>query len=67
MSSLDKMWVSFASMGFLMISMGLIYISRHKINNRVIKFIFATVAYILLIGGFLSMIYIVFSGPTGSS
>ncbi|PUB10342.1 DUF2768 domain-containing protein [Paenisporosarcina sp. OV554] len=67
MSSLDKMWVSFASMGFLMISMGLIYISRHKINNRLIKFIFATVAYVLLIGGFLSMIYIVFSGPTGSS
>ncbi|QBP41345.1 DUF2768 domain-containing protein [Paenisporosarcina antarctica] len=67
MSSLDKMWVSFASMGFMMISMGLIYISRHKINNRLIKFIFALVAYVLLISGFLSMIYIVFSGPTGRS
>ncbi|MGB3259928.1 DUF2768 domain-containing protein [Paenisporosarcina sp.] len=65
MSSLDKMWVSFASMGFMMLSMGLIYFSRHKINNRVIKFIFALVAYVLLIIGFLCMIYIVFSGPTG--
>ena len=65
MSSLDKMWVSFAAMGFMMISMGLIYVSRNKINNRIIKFILATIAYILLIGGFLGMIYIVFSGPAG--
>ncbi|MGE6489855.1 DUF2768 domain-containing protein [Paenisporosarcina sp. NPDC076898] len=65
MSSLDKMWVSFASMGFMMLSMGLIYFSRHKINNRVIKFVLALVAYVLLIIGFLCMIYIVFSGPTG--
>lgn len=50
-----------------MISMGLIYVSRHKINNRLFKFLFALIAYVLLIGGFLSMIYIVFSGPTGSS
>lgn len=67
MSSLDKMWLSFASMGFMMISMGLIYVSRHKINNRLIKFMLAIVAYVLLISGFLSMIYLVFSGPTGRS
>ncbi|MFX3673954.1 MAG: DUF2768 domain-containing protein [Paenisporosarcina sp.] len=65
MSSLDKMWISFASMAFMMISMGLIYVSRYKINNKPVKFIFALTAYVLLIGGFLSMIYIVFSGPTG--
>jgi hypothetical protein len=65
MSSLDKMWVSFAAMGFMMISMVLIYVSRNKINNRFIKFILAFVAYVLLISGFLGMIYIVFSGPTG--
>ncbi|WP_019413575.1 DUF2768 domain-containing protein [Paenisporosarcina sp. TG20] len=67
MSSLDKMWLSFASMGFMMISMGLIYVSRNKINNRLFKFVFAAFAYILLIIGFLSAIYIVFSGPTGRS
>jgi len=65
MSSLDKMWISFASMGFMMISMGLIYVSRYKIRNKLFKFVFALVAYVLLISGFLSMIYIVFSGPTG--
>ncbi|MET1014227.1 MAG: DUF2768 domain-containing protein [Paenisporosarcina sp.] len=65
MSSLDKMWISFASMGFMMISMGLIYLSRYKIRNKIVKFVFAFVAYVLLIIGFISMIYIVFSGPTG--
>ena len=64
-SSLDKMCVSFAAMGFMMISMGLIYFSRNKINNRLFKFIFALLAYVLLISGFLGMVYIVFSGPTG--
>ncbi|EPD53183.1 hypothetical protein HMPREF1210_00914 [Paenisporosarcina sp. HGH0030] len=67
MSSLDKMWISFAAMGFMMISMCLIYVSRNKINNRVIKFLFALVSYVLLIIGFLCMIYIVFSGPTGGA
>lgn len=67
MSSLDKMWISFAAMGFMMISMVLIYVSRNKINNRVIKFLLALVSYVLLIIGFLCMIYIVFSGPTGGS
>lgn len=65
MSSLDKMWVSFASMGFMMISMGLIYFSRYKLNNKLVKVVFALVAYILLIIGFITMIFIVFSGPTG--
>lgn len=67
MSSIDKMWISFASMGFMMISMGLIYVSRYKINNKLIKFTFAFVAYVLLISGFISMIYIVLSGPTGKA
>jgi hypothetical protein len=67
MSSLDKMWISFASMGFMMISMGLIYFSRFKLNNKIMKFVFALVAYVLLIIGFIFMIYIVFSGPTSRS
>ncbi|AYC29379.1 DUF2768 domain-containing protein [Paenisporosarcina cavernae] len=65
MTSLGKMWVSFASMGFMLISMGLIYFSRYKISNKFVKFVFAIIAYILLISGFLTMVYVVFSGPTG--
>ncbi|QHJ71125.1 MULTISPECIES: DUF2768 domain-containing protein [Planococcaceae] len=67
MSSLDKMWVSFAGIAFLIISMGLIYLSRYKLKNGIIKFIFALVAYILLILGFFIMVFTVFSGPTGGA
>ena len=67
MSAMDKMWLSFYAMGFMVISMGLIYASRNKINNRIIKFVFAFVAYALLTFSFISMIYLVFNGPTGGS
>ena len=64
MSSMDKMWLSFYAMGFMFISMGLIYFSRHKLKNRLLKFVFAIIAYALLIFSFLAMIYLVFNGPT---
>jgi uncharacterized membrane protein len=67
LSSLDKMWLSFYAMGFMAISMGLIYLSRHKLSNRLFKFLFALIAYSLLIFSFFAMVYLVFSGPTGVS
>lgn len=67
MSALDKMWLSFYAMGFMAISIGLIYASRYKIKNRLIKFIFAFIAYSLLLFSFLAMIYLVFNGPTGGA
>ncbi|HJF32975.1 MAG TPA: DUF2768 domain-containing protein [Sporosarcina psychrophila] len=67
MSSMDKMWLSFYAMGFMVISMGLIYVSRQKLQNKVLKFIFAIVAYSLLIIAFFAMIYLVFNGPTGGA
>ncbi len=67
MSALDKMWVSFAGIAFLIISMGFIYLSRYKLKNGILKFIFALVAYILLILGFFIMVFTVFSGPTGGA
>lgn len=67
MDALEKMWVSFAGIAFLIISMGMIYLSRYKLNNGILKFIFALVAYVLLILGFFIMVFTVFSGPTGGS
>jgi len=64
---MDKMWLSFYAMGFMAISMGLIYVSRHKLQNKFLKFIFAIIAYSLLIFAFLAMIYLVFNGPTGGA
>lgn len=67
MSPLDKMWLSFYAMGFMFVSMGLIYVSRHKLKNKFLIFISALLAYALLLFCFLAMVYLVFSGPSGGS
>ncbi|MGR3764842.1 MULTISPECIES: DUF2768 domain-containing protein [Bacillaceae] len=64
MTSMMKMWISFASMGFMFLAILMIYFSRYKIKQKFIRFITAFMAYILMIAGGLMMIYIVFSGPT---
>ncbi|WP_256378136.1 DUF2768 domain-containing protein [Sporosarcina sp. D27] len=61
------MWLSFYAMGFMMISMGLIHVSRTKLTNKLLKIVFAVIAYCLLIFSFFAMIYLVFNGPTGGS
>jgi cytochrome c oxidase assembly factor CtaG len=64
LSSMMKMWISFASMGFMFFAILTIYFSRYKIKQKFLRFITAFMAYILMIAGGLMMIYIVFSGPT---
>ncbi len=63
MDSMMKMWISFASMGFMFFAILAIYFSRYKIKQKFLRFITAFMAYILMIAGGLMMIYIVFSGP----
>ncbi|MBO2534739.1 DUF2768 domain-containing protein [Rummeliibacillus suwonensis] len=53
------MWISFYSIGFLLIASGLIYLSRQKISNRILSTIVALIAYIFLIIGFLTMVFVV--------
>jgi len=62
--SLMKMWISLSSMGFMFLSIVLIYFSRFKINNRVLKFVIALIAYILMILSGIIIFLIVFGGPT---
>jgi cytochrome c oxidase assembly factor CtaG len=64
LTSMMKMWISFASMGFMFFAILMIYFSRYKIKQKFIRFITAFMAYILMIAGGLMMIYIVLSGPT---
>lgn len=62
--SMAKMWISISSMGFMFISILMIYLSRYKINNNVIRFVTALIAYILLIISGLIIFFVVFTGPT---
>jgi hypothetical protein len=59
-----KMYISFAGMILLILAIGLILLSRHKLKGwfaGIISFL----AYISFIFGGLIILYIVFSGPTG--
>jgi len=58
-----KMYISFAGMIFLILAVGLILLSRYKLNGW-IKGMVSLLAYIFLILGGLIIFYIVFSGPT---
>lgn len=62
-SSMDKMWISFGSMGSLFLAMVFMFFVKNKIQNRFFKAIFGLIAYILLFIGFITMVYIIFN-PT---
>lgn len=51
----------------MVISMGLIHLSRTKIKNKIVSVLFAIIAYALLLFSFFAMVYLVFNGPTGGA
>jgi len=57
------MWVSFYCIGFLIISVGLIYLARHKISNVFLRTIVNLSAYILFGLGTFLMVLIVATWP----
>ncbi|MGX9133822.1 DUF2768 domain-containing protein [Rummeliibacillus sp. JY-2-4R] len=60
-SGMTMMWISFYSIGFMLVASGLIYLSRQKISNSFLRSIVAIIAYIFLIIGFLTMVFVVMS------
>ncbi|PZX07715.1 uncharacterized protein DUF2768 [Psychrobacillus insolitus] len=62
-SSMDKMWISFVSMGCMFLAMVFMFFVKTKFSNKLWKLIFGIIAYILLFVGFISMLYIIFN-PT---
>ncbi|WP_342774179.1 DUF2768 domain-containing protein [Aquibacillus sediminis] len=58
------MYISFAGIIFMFVSIGLILLSRHKLKG-LLAMITAIMAYLFLFVGGIIIFYIVFSGPTG--
>ncbi|UOQ42703.1 DUF2768 domain-containing protein [Halobacillus salinarum] len=58
-----NMYISFAGILFLILAIGLILLSRHKLKG-LFSYIVAFFAYVFMILGGLIIFYIVFSGPT---
>lgn len=61
--ALDVMWVSFYCIFFLLASIGLIYLVRHKIQNRLMQFVTKLVAYSLFFVGSFLMVLVVATWP----
>jgi hypothetical protein len=61
--ALDVMWVSFYCIGFLIISIGLIYLARNKVSNGFLRTIVNLIAYILFGLGTFLMVLIVATWP----
>lgn len=63
-SSMDLMWVSFYSLGLMLIAMGLIYVARFKVNVKPLAITLTILAYACLILSGLLMI-VVLGGSNG--
>ena len=61
--ALMKMWIALASMAFMFISVFSVYLSRYKLKNRVLKFIFSFIGFVFMILAGIIIIFVVFSGP----
>ena len=57
-SKMDLMWVSFYSLGLMLLAMMLIYVARFKINNKVLQIIVTICAYLSLLISALLMIVV---------
>jgi len=62
--ALQKMWVSFGAMFFMIVSLFAIYFSRFKLQNKFLKIVSAIIAYVLMILSGIIIFLIVASGPT---
>jgi hypothetical protein len=60
-----KMWISFLSMAFMILSVLAIYGSRYKIKLKFLRILVAFFAYICLFLGGIMMVFVIFSGPAG--
>lgn len=61
--ALDVMWVSFYCIFFLIASIGLIYLVRHKITNALLGTLIKLVAYALFFAGSFLMVLVVATWP----
>lgn len=63
MPALDVMWVSFYCIGFMILSVVLIYLGRNKISNGFLRTIVNLLAYILFGLGTFLMVLIIATWP----
>ncbi|TDM18772.1 DUF2768 domain-containing protein [Macrococcoides canis] len=63
MSRMDLMWVSFYSLGLMLLAMILIYLARFKISNKPLNMVVTFLAYVALLISALLM-FVVLGGSS---
>lgn len=63
--ALQKMWISFAAMLFMIISIVSVYFSRYKLKG-IFKAITTFIAFVLMVLAGIIVFLVVVSGPTNS-
>lgn len=63
MNPLDVMWVSFYSIGLLLLSIIVISATRKWIHNAFLSFIFRLIAFGMFLVGSILMVLIIFTWP----
>jgi VIT1/CCC1 family predicted Fe2+/Mn2+ transporter len=59
-----KMWTSLSGLGFMFLSIVLIYLSRFKMKNRFFKGISAVIAYTFMVISGIIIFIVVIGGPS---
>jgi len=62
--SMQKMWISIIVMILLALAMFVIYVSRYKLENKILKVLTSIIAWIMMITGGIIVMLIVLTGPT---
>ncbi|MBP3039171.1 DUF2768 domain-containing protein [Bacillaceae bacterium Marseille-Q3522] len=65
--ALMKMWIAISAMVFMFLAIFMIYISRYKMRNNILRFFSAAIAYFFMAISGIIIFIIVFSGPTADS
>lgn len=63
MHALDVMWISFYSIGLLLVSILIITATRKWVHNMVLSFLLKLVAYVMFFIGTLLMVLVVLTWP----
>ncbi|WP_382346558.1 DUF2768 domain-containing protein [Lederbergia graminis] len=61
---MQKMWISIIGMILLALAMFVIYVSRYKLENKILKVLTSIIAWIMMITGGIIVMLIVLTGPT---
>lgn len=63
MSAMDVMWVSFYSIGAMILSVLMVTVARKWVKNSILSFLIRLIAFVIFLFGSLLMVLVIFTWP----